>query len=89
MGWPIPSVTQERMGASAVVLSPIASREEPRYDGIGEALAHERTYVRVFGKPYTKLNRRMGVVLCYEPLGGNMDALRDKAKSIAGLIKVY
>ena len=89
MGWPIPSVTQERMGASAVVLSPIASREEPRYEGIEEALAHERTYVRVFGKPYTKLNRRMGVVLCYEPLGGNMDALRDKAKSIAGLIKVY
>lgn len=86
---PIPSITLERMGASAVVLSPIARKEPPRYKGLEEALAQENTYVRIFGKPYTKLNRRMGVVLCYAPLGSDLDALRDRAKDAAGRVEVY
>ena len=31
LGLPIPEITQERIGASAVILSPIASKEAPRY----------------------------------------------------------
>ena len=38
LGLPIPHITLERMGASAVILSPIASKEQPRYKGEEEAL---------------------------------------------------
>ena len=89
LGLPIPSITQERMGASAVILSPIASKEQPRYEGMEEALKEENTYLRIFGKPYTKMNRRMGVVLCYAPNGSGLDALRTKAKAVADKVKVY
>lgn len=34
LGLPIPCVKQMRIGASAVILSPIASQEQPRYEGI-------------------------------------------------------
>ncbi|MEG2514291.1 MAG: formate-dependent phosphoribosylglycinamide formyltransferase [Bacteroidaceae bacterium] len=89
LGLPIPSITQERMGASAVILSPIASKETPHYSGMEEALMEDNTYLRIFGKPFTKLNRRMGVVVCYAPLSGNMDELRTKAKKTASKVKVY
>ncbi|MEG2574124.1 MAG: ATP-grasp domain-containing protein, partial [Bacteroides sp.] len=89
LGLPIPSITQERMGASAVILSPIASKETPHYAGMEEALMEDNTYLRIFGKPFTKLNRRMGVVVCYAPLSGNMDELRTKAKKTASKVKVY
>lgn len=89
LGLPILSIKQERIGASAVILSPIASKELPRYKGMDDALMQEDTYLRIFGKPYTKINRRMGVVLCYAPLGSNMDNLRDKAKLAAQKVEVY
>lgn len=89
LGLPIPGIKAERMGASAVILSPIASREAPRYRGEEEVLKLEDTRLRIFGKPYTKLNRRMGVVLCYAPLDGDLDALRDKAKAAAEKVEVY
>ena len=63
MGLPIPEITQERIGASAVILSPIASKEQPRYRGEEEVCKETNTYLRIFGKPYTKVNRRMGVVV--------------------------
>lgn len=88
LGLPIPPIALERMGASAVILSPIASPEAPRYEGLEQALASERTYVRLFGKPYTKLNRRMGVALCYAPLGSDLDALRTQAKAVADCVRV-
>ena len=89
LGLPIPNITLERMGASAVILSPIASKEQPKYKGEEDVLKEENTYLRIFGKPYTKLNRRMGVVLCYAPLGSDMDDLRDKCKAAAAKVEVY
>lgn len=89
LGLPIPAIHQERMGASAVVLSPIASTEQPRYKGMAEVCAADNTYLRIFGKPTTRVNRRMGVVLCYAPLGSNLDALRDKTKALAAKVEVY
>lgn len=89
LGLPIPNITQERMGASAVILSPIASNERPRYRGEEEVCKLEDTYLRIFGKPSTRINRRMGVVLCYAPNGSNMDQLRDKCKLAAGKVEVY
>jgi phosphoribosylglycinamide formyltransferase 2 len=72
-----------------VILSPIASKERPQYRGEEEVLKEKNTYLRIFGKPYTKLNRRMGVTLCYAPLGSDMDALRDKCKAAAAKVEVY
>ena len=89
LGLPIPEITQERIGASAVILSPIASKETPRYRGEEEVCKETNTYLRIFGKPYTKLNRRMGVVVCYAPNGSDLDALRDKCKAAAAKVEVY
>ena len=89
LGLPIPGITQERMGASAVILSPIASHEAPRYRGEEDVCRQPDTYLRIFGKPYTKLNRRMGVVLCYAPNGSDLDALRDRCKAAAARVEVW
>lgn len=89
LGLPIPGIVQERVGASAVVLSPIASEEKPRYRGLEDALSRENTYVRIFGKPTTRVNRRMGVVLCYAPNGTDVNTMREQAKQAASKIEVY
>ena len=80
LGLPIPGIKQERIGASAVILSPIASQERPQYRGMEEVTKEEDTYLRIFGKPFTRVNRRMGVVLCYAPLDSDLDALREKVE---------
>lgn len=89
LGLPIPHVKLERMGASAVILSSIASQERPNYRGMEEVAKEEDTYLRIFGKPTTRVNRRMGVVLCYAPVNSDMNALRDKTKLLASKVKVY
>lgn len=89
LGLPIPRITLEHTGASAVILSPIASREQPRYRGEEEVCREENTDLRIFGKPSTKLNRRMGVVVRYDALGADLDALRDKTKAAAAKVEVY
>lgn len=89
LGLPISEIRLERVGASAVVLSPIASKDAPRYKGVEEALNDPYIDVRIFGKPYTKLNRRMGVALCYAPLQSNIDVVRDRCKEAAAKIIVY
>ena len=71
------------------ILSSIASQERPNYRGMEEVAKEEDTYLRIFGKPTTRVNRRMGVVLCYAPLGSDLDTLRDKAKRIAEKVEVY
>ena len=89
LGLPIPEIEQYRMGASAVILSPIASKEQPRYRGLEEAVMEADTDIRIFGKPFTKVNRRMGVVVCNAPNGSDMDTLRDKCKAAAAKVEVY
>ena len=88
LGIPIPAITFERLGASAVILSPVAT-QTPHYEGVEEAVADDpRTDIRIFGKPVARLNRRMGVVVGYEPLGSDLDALRDRVKAAAAKVKV-
>ena len=85
---PIPCVKPLRIGASAVILSPIASEEQPQYRGL-ERTCEEDADLRIFGKPTTRVNRRMGVVVCSGPLDGDLDAVRDKAKRLASYVEVY
>lgn len=88
LGIPIPCIKQMRIGASAVILSNIESTEAPRYRGI-EKTGEEDSDIRIFGKPATRLNRRMGVVVCNGPLNANLDNIRDKAKRLASYVEVY
>ncbi len=85
---PIPCIKQLRIGTSAVILSPIASDDTPRYRGL-EQTCEEDADLRIFGKPTTRLNRRMGVVVCNGPLDANLDALREKTKRLANYVEVY
>lgn len=88
LGLPVPCIKQLRIGASAVILSPIASEETPRYKGL-ERTCEEDADLRIFGKPATRVNRRMGVVVCNAPIDGDLDQVRDKAKRLASYVEVY
>ena len=88
LGLPIPEITQERYGASAVILSTFASQDAPSYKGLEEVCKFTNTYLRIFGKPFTKVNRRMGVVVSYASNGSDLDALRDKCKAAAAKVEV-
>jgi phosphoribosylglycinamide formyltransferase 2 len=62
LGLPIPKIKYEKAGASAVIL---ADRESSNFSfkGVDKALINPDVEVRVFGKPTTRKNRRMGVAL--------------------------
>ena len=82
LGLPIAGIKLEHAGASAVVLSPVESHEPLKYN-LMDALREENTRVRIFGKPEAHVGRRMGVVLCYDELGTDVNTIRDKAKRLA------
>ena len=87
LGWPIPEITHERNGASAVIL---ADREgsNPVFTGVEKVLSEPRADIRLFGKPTTRPYRRMGVVLTYDRPGADVDALRQKATALAREVQV-
>lgn len=87
LGLPIPEITLEKTGASAVVL---ASQEgnNPTYSGIETVLSNKQTDVRIFNKPTTRAYRRMAVVLTYDKIGANVDAVKQKAMDLAKQITV-
>lgn len=87
LGLPIPGITLERAGASAVVLAQQEGKD-PSYAGIEEVLQHRQTDVRVFNKPTTRAYRRMAVVLAYDQPGADVQAVKQKAIDLASLIKV-
>lgn len=86
-GLPIPEITLERCGASAVVLA-TAEGKNPSYTGVEEVLKNPLTDVRIFNKPTTRPYRRMAVVLTYDKPGSNVDAVKEKAIELAKYMKV-
>ncbi len=82
MGLPIPAIHLEHTGASAVVLSPVESLEPLDYN-LEDVCAEDHSRVRIFGKQEAHVGRRMGVVLCYDEVGCDVNDLRDKAKRLA------
>ena len=89
LGLPIPEITFERIGASAVILADEASETAPEYEGMEEAVKMDaRNDIRIFGKPSARKNRRMGVVVGYAPHGTSLDELRDRVKAAAAQVKV-
>ena len=87
LGLPIPEITQERQGASAVILSEVES-ENPQYEGMEQVCAATQTYLRIFGKPVAHVGRRMGVVVCWDNMDADQNLLREKCKQLALGVKV-
>lgn len=82
MGLPIPAIHLEHYGASAVVLSPVESKEPLDYN-LTDVCSEDHARVRIFGKPVAHIGRRMGVVVCYDKIGSDINTLRDKTKRLA------
>ncbi len=87
LGLPIPEITLERVGASAVVL---ATKEgiNPTYRGVESAIALQQTDIRIFGKPTTRPYRRMAVALAFDEKGGNVMKVKERAIENAKKIQV-
>lgn len=87
LGFPIPEITLERAGASAVIL---AEKEgtEPAYTGLEHAMNHKQSDLKIFGKPTMRPYRRMGVALAYDKTGSDVEAVKKRAMEIAALVKV-
>ncbi|MFJ5794081.1 phosphoribosylglycinamide formyltransferase 2 [Bacillus atrophaeus] len=62
LGFPIPEITQLSAGASRPLKAP-EELADYTVSGLEQALAVQNTQVRVFGKPLTKIGRRMAVAL--------------------------
>jgi phosphoribosylglycinamide formyltransferase 2 len=87
LGLPIPEITLERAGASAVILAE-DEKDNPVYSGIEEAAAMKKTDLRIFGKPKTRVYRRMGVALAYGDKNADINELRKRAEEMASKIKI-
>ncbi|MFR9651077.1 MAG: formate-dependent phosphoribosylglycinamide formyltransferase [Rikenellaceae bacterium] len=76
---PIPEIKQLRAGVSAVILADRESPSQPEFKGLEGVLANANMEVRLFGKPTTRANRRMGVVLAFDDVDCDIDKLRKDA----------
>ena len=88
LGLPIPEITAERAGASAVILASGCGPQPPVITGVADAIAQPKTDIRLFGKPSTRKYRRMGVVLTYGAVGDDVNALRERARVAAAMVSV-
>lgn len=87
LGLPIPEITLERAGASAVILAGKEGKD-PKFTGIENAISEPRTDIRIFGKPTTRPYRRMAVALAYDKPGSDVDAVKQRAIDAAKKVKV-
>ncbi|WP_159799539.1 formate-dependent phosphoribosylglycinamide formyltransferase [Flavobacterium sp. MK4S-17] len=86
LGLPIPEITLQKAGASAVILA--AGSGVPVISGLEEAAALPKTDIRIFGKPTTRPFRRMGVALAYDFVEAPIESVVENAKAAAKLINV-
>ena len=88
LGLPIPSIELAGPSASAVILADRES-EQFAYEGIGDALAvgepDRPIDLRIFAKPNTLKNRRMGVALAR---AGTVEEAVERAKAAAGKVSI-
>ena len=84
LGLPIPEIEYRGPAASAVIL---AKKEAQTFQvgGLENALKSKKTDVRIFGKPTTRKNRRMGVALA---LDRSVELARKKARKAASQVHI-
>jgi len=87
LGLPIPEITLERVGASAVILADKEGKE-PTYVGLEKAMNNTQSDIRIFGKPVTRPYRRMGVALVYDKVGSDVNKAKERAMEMAAMVKV-
>jgi len=84
---PIPQITLEKKGASAVILA-TENSTNPSFSGIEKVAGLPKTDFRLFGKPTSRPYRRMGVVLANDALETPIEEVTERAKETAKLIQV-
>ncbi|RKP55366.1 phosphoribosylglycinamide formyltransferase 2 [Cohnella endophytica] len=84
LGYPIPEIYVSAPGASRP-LKAEAELEDYRIEGIGEALSVPHTQLRAFGKPVTKVGRRLAVALS---TGDSVQEARDRAKKALDCLRI-
>lgn len=84
---PIPEITLEKAGASAVILASENS-VNPTYSGLEKIAALSKTDFRIFGKPTSRPFRRMGVALTYDSLETPIETVVARAVKAAKLVTV-
>lgn len=84
---PIPQITLEKKGASAVILA-TENSTNPSFSGIEKVASLPKTDFRLFGKPTSRPYRRMGVVLANDTLETPIEEITERAKETAKLIIV-
>lgn len=84
LGYPVPEIQVVSPGASRP-LKATAELADYRVDGVGEALAVPKTQVRVFGKPVTKVGRRMAVTLA---AAATVEEARARAKEALDKLRI-
>ena len=85
LGLPIKEISLIQNGASSVILSQHSSSDTPTFTGLEKVSQITNTDVRIFGKPSSRVNRRMGVALAYGP--EPVERLIEKAKAVSSQIK--
>ena len=86
LGLPIPEIKLLKNGASAVVLANDFSTSKPVFSGLEKAMSSKGSDIRIFGKPTTRPNRRMAVILKYGAEG--VEKLVSKAVDLSKEVKV-
>ena len=86
LGFPIPEIKLLKNGASAVVLANDSSTSQPVFSGLEKAMSSKESDIRIFGKPSTRPNRRMAVILKYGSEA--VEKLVSKAVALAEEVKV-
>jgi phosphoribosylglycinamide formyltransferase 2 len=84
---PIAEITLEKAGASAVILA-LENSNSPTFTGVEAIAALPKTDFRLFGKPTSRPYRRMGVALVSDTVDAPVEAIIEKAKAAAALVKV-
>ena len=78
LGLPLPEIKLNRTGASHVILADENATGDYLIEGVEKALEDKSIDFRIFGKPYLKSYRRMGVILA-----ANLENAKDAAKKIS------
>lgn len=87
LGLPIAEITQERIGASAVILA-TGHSDTPTFLNIEKVASAPKSDFRLFGKPTSRPYRRMGVVVTYDSLEGDVTEVTQRAKELAANVEV-
>jgi phosphoribosylglycinamide formyltransferase 2 len=90
LGLPIGDICLRAPGASSVILA-TNNGTHPLYEGIDTITVLPYADLRIFGKPTTRFNRRMGVILVSpnpEVPGQSALELTATAKTLANQVKV-